>query len=117
MVIDITVEDHEEPVKEVGRIIKSGRNMLKTYRMMMETDNASGEDKLAAIHQLEQYLKGREDRAYIDAWSTLASTQFELGLTEKAVSTYKKVLEICPNMIDLFKRRVMKKELPKEILE
>ena len=117
MVIDITVEDHEEPVKEVGRILKTGKNFLKTYQLTTEIDNTSGQDKLAATHQLEQYLKGREDRAYVDAWSTLASTQLKLGLTEKAVSTYKKVLEISPNMIELFKIRIQKQELPKEILE
>jgi Tfp pilus assembly protein PilF len=117
MVIDITVEDHEEPVKEVGRIIKSGRNFLKTYQLTMEIDNTTGEDKLEATQRLEQYLKGRDDRAYVDAWSTLASRQLALGQTEKAVSTYRKVLEISPNMIELFKRRVKKNELPKEILE
>ena len=117
MVIDLTVEDHEEPVKEVGRIIKSGRNFLKTYQLTMEIDNTTGEDKLEATQRLEQYLKGRDDRAYVDAWSTLASAQLALGQTEKAVSTYRKVLEISPNMIELFKRRVKKNELPKEILE
>ena len=117
MIIDITVEDHAEPVKEVGRIIKTGRNMLKTYQLTMEIDNSSGEAKLAATQRLEQYLKGREDRAFVDAWSTLASTQLELGLTEKAVSSYRKVLEISPNMIELFKRRIDRHELPKEVLE
>ena len=117
MVIDITVEDHAEPVREVGRIIGTGRSMLKTYQLTMGIDNSSGEAKLAATQRLEQYLKGREDRAYTDAWSTLGSTQLELGLTEKAVSTYRKVLEISPNMIELFKLRIKRHELPKEVLE
>lgn len=41
----------------------------------------------------------------------------ELGLTEKAVSKFKKYLEISPKMIDLFKDLVERGELPREILE
>jgi len=41
----------------------------------------------------------------------------ELGMTEKAVSTFKKCHEISPKTIERFKDLVKKNELPKEILE
>jgi uncharacterized Ntn-hydrolase superfamily protein len=116
MVIDITVEDHVEPVKEVGRIINAGRTMLQTFQFTMDVDNSTGEDKLIAMRRLEEYLHERVDRVYVDAWSTLASAQLELGLREKAVSSYRTVLEMSPNMVELFKRRIESQELPAEIL-
>ena len=91
--------------------------MLASYHLMNEIQQSSGDDKLTAMRKLEQYLKGNEDRTFIDAWSTLGWTQLELGFKEQAVATYKKVLQISPRMLNYFKHRIEKKELPREILE
>lgn len=117
VVVDITVEDHEEPVKEIGRILSVGKELRQCYGLLRELNQASGEEKLAALEKVEQHLKNNEDRSYFDAWMSLGDMQMELGMTEKAVSTFKKCLEISPKTIERFKDLVKKNELPKEILE
>jgi hypothetical protein len=43
--------------------------------------------------------------------------QLELGLREKAVTTFRRILEISPNMIGLFRHEIDENQLPREILE
>ncbi len=117
VVVDIAVEDHEEPVKEIGKILSAGKKLFHCYRLLRVLDQASGEEKLAALEKVERYLENNEDRSYFDAWIALASEYLELGMTEKAVSAYKKCLEISPKTIQLFRDRVKRNELPEEILE
>ena len=116
-VVDITIEDHEEPVREIGRILSTKKDLMKCNRFLNEINNASGEEKLAALKEVEKYLENKEDRIYIDAWSSVGYWQMELGLREKAVNTYRKILEISPKMRGLLELMVKKNELPSEILE
>ena len=69
------------------------------------------------MERVERYPENNEGRAYFDAWYALGFRQMELGMTEKAVSTFKKCLEISPKTIVLFRGLVKMNELPKEILE
>jgi len=117
VVVDIAVEDHEEPVREIERVLSAGKKLRRSYGLLGELEQASGEEKLAALERVEGYLENNEDRAYFDAWYALGFRQMELGMTEKAVSTFKKCLEISPKTIVLFRGLVKKNELPKEILE
>ncbi len=117
IVVDISVEDHAEPVKELGRILQAGKNMLMCWSLVRELDQASGEDKEETLGKLEGFLESRADRAYIDAWMELGSTQLEMGLKEKAVSTFRRYLQISPNMIGNLRELVDRGELPEEILE
>jgi uncharacterized Ntn-hydrolase superfamily protein len=117
VVVDISVEDHSEPVKELGRILQAGKNMLMCWSLVRELDQASGEAKEEALGNLERFLESRADRAYIDALMELGSAQLEMGLKEKAVSTFRRYLQISPKMIGNLRELVEKGELPKEILE
>ncbi|MBN2336587.1 DUF1028 domain-containing protein [Candidatus Bathyarchaeota archaeon] len=117
VVVDISVEDHLEPVKELGRILQAGKNTLHCWTLVSELNQASGEDKNNALGKLETFLESRADRAYIDAWEALGSAQLEAGMKEKAVATYRKYLEISPRMAPLIRRLVAEGELPEEILE
>jgi uncharacterized Ntn-hydrolase superfamily protein len=117
VIIDISVEDHEEPVKELGRILQAGKDMLRCWSLVSELNQASRQDKDEALGKLERFLESRADRAYIDAWMELGSAQLEMGLKEKAVSTFRKYLEISPRMTPLIKGLVEEGKLPEEILE
>jgi len=117
VVVDISVEDHVEPVKELGRILQAGRNMLRCWSLVRELDQASGEDNDEALGNLESFLESHADRAYIDAWMELGSAQLEMGLKEEAVSTFRKYLQISPKMIGNLRELVERGELPEEILE
>lgn len=117
VVVDISVEDHEEPVKELGRILQAGKETLRCWTLVRELDQASGEEKSMALGNLEDFLESRADRAYIDAWMELGSAQLEMGLKDKAVATYRKYLEISPGMTPLIRGLVEEGKLPEEILE
>jgi len=38
---------------------------------LRELNQASSEEKLAALEKVEQHLKNNEDRSYFDAWMSL----------------------------------------------
>jgi len=117
VVVDISVENHVEPVKELGRILQAGKDTLRCWSLVGELDRASGRDKSVALRNLEEFLESRADRAYIDAWMDLGMAQLELGLKEKAVATFRKYLEISPGMIPFMRGLVAEERLPEEILE
>lgn len=116
-VVDITIEDHEEPVKEIGRILSTRNYIQECNQLLDELDKASEGAKFTALQKVEKYLENRADRSYIDAWTTVGFTQLELGLREEAVNTFKKILKMSPKMVELFKFMISKNELPKEIIE
>jgi len=112
-VTDITIEDHEEPVREIGRILRVKENILEGRQLCKATEKGNPE----ALAKLEQFLKDKEDRVYIDFWTTIADVFFEKAIEEKAVYYYKKVLQISPKMINLLKQNAKTGKLPREIAE
>jgi tetratricopeptide (TPR) repeat protein len=116
-VVDISVENNMEPVKELGRILQAGKDTLRCRSIVGELDHASGKDKSVALRNLEEFLESRADRAYIDAWMELGIAQLEMGLKEKAVETFRKYLEISPGMAPFIRGLVAEGRLPEEILE
>lgn len=117
VVVDISVENHVEPVKELGRILQAGKDTLKCWSIVGELDRASGKGKSVVLRNLEEFLESRADRAYIDAWMELGSAQLEMGLKEKAVATFRRYLEISPGMAPFIRGLVVEGKLPAEILE
>ncbi len=112
-VIDITIEDHEEPVKEIGRILRVGKNILEGYQLCDSAEKGDQE----ALAKLEQFLEDKEDRVYIDFWTTIADIFSKKAMEEKAVYYYKKVLQISPKMINVLRQNAKTGNLPREIVE
>ncbi len=117
VVVDISVENHVEPVKELERILQAGKDALRCWSIVGELDRASGKDRSLALRKLEEFLESRADRAYIDAWMELGAAQLEMGLKEKAVETFRRYLEISPGMTPFIEGLVAEGKLPEEILE
>jgi uncharacterized Ntn-hydrolase superfamily protein len=117
VVVDISVENHVEPVKELGRILQAGKDTLRCRSIVGELDHALGKDKSVALRNLEEFLESHADRAYIDAWMELGIAQLEMGLKEKAVETFRKYLKISPGMAPFIRGLVAEGRLPEEILE
>ena len=117
VVVDLRIEDHEEPVKELGRVLFKGLRLRDSFFLTGRLHGADGEEKLRVIHELESFLDDKQDRAFIDAWRELADAQLAQGQMEKAVETYRTYLKISPNMRPRLSDEVQAGELPKEILE
>jgi uncharacterized Ntn-hydrolase superfamily protein len=112
-VIDITIEDHKEPVKEIGRILRVRKNLREGFQLCEAAEKGDSE----ALAKLEKFLKDKEDRIYIDIWTTIADIFTKKAMEKKGVYYYKKVLQISPKMINLFKRDAKTENLPREIAE
>ena len=112
-IADITIQDHEEPVREIGRILQVWKSVLEGFQLC----NAAETDDPQALARLEQFLKGREDRAYIDFWTTIADIFSKKAMKEKAVYYYRKVLQISPKMINLLKQSAKTGDLSAEMVE
>jgi uncharacterized Ntn-hydrolase superfamily protein len=112
-VIDITTEDHKEPVKEMGRILRVRKSVREGFQLCKAAEKGDPE----ALAKLEQFLRDKEDRVYIDFWTTIAGIFSERKMEEKAVYYYKKVLQISPKMINLLKQNAKTGSMPREIVE
>jgi len=117
VVVDLRIEEHEEPVKELGRILFKGLSLKDGFFFTGRLSGSEGEEKLEVIRQLESFLKDKKDRAYIDTWRVLEDAQLEAGQNEKAIETYRTYLRISPNMKPRLSEEVDEGKLPKEILE
>ncbi len=116
VVVDLRIEEHEEPVQELGRILLKGLSLRDSFFLVGRLNQAQGEEKNQVIEELESFLSNKQDRAYIDVWRELADAQLEAGMIEKAIETYRTYLHISPNMRPILSDEVNAGKLPKEIL-
>jgi uncharacterized Ntn-hydrolase superfamily protein len=114
-IVDINIEDHEEPVKEIGRILEVRNNILKGYQLYLKFAHAPEKEKLTALANLERFLQDKEDRAYVEAWTAVAEAFSKMRITDKAAYYYRKTLEISPNMVKLLRRQAKTGDIPREI--
>lgn len=114
-VVDINIEDHEEPVKEMGRILGVRDNILNGYKLYLEFAHASDKEKPTALTNLERFLEDKEDRVYVEAWIAVAEAFSKMRMTSKAAYYYRKVLEISPNMVELLRRQAKTGDIPREV--
>lgn len=114
-VVDINIEDHKEPVKEMGRILEVRNNILTGYELYLKFAHSPEKEKPAALRSLERFLEDKEDRAYVEAWTAVAEAFSKMKMTDKAAYYYRKVLEISPNMIQLLRRQARTGDIPGEI--
>ncbi|MHA1907274.1 MAG: DUF1028 domain-containing protein [Candidatus Thorarchaeota archaeon] len=115
--LDINVEDHDEPVKEVGRIIGVGMKVIGAYMLQVEVMKADDANKIVALEKMEHYLADKVDRTVVDYHSFVGDTSLELGLKEKAISSYRNVLQISPLLKRHFEEQKSSGEMPTNIVD
>jgi uncharacterized Ntn-hydrolase superfamily protein len=115
--LDINVEDHDEPVKEVGRIIAVGLKVINAYKHQLAVTNADDANKIEALEKMEQYLSDKVDRTVVDYHSFVGDTSLELGLNEKAIISYQNVLKISPLLRRHFEEEKVSGKLPQEVAD
>jgi uncharacterized Ntn-hydrolase superfamily protein len=84
-VTDFTIEEHEEPVREIGRLLALEASIIRAWKLTDAASKAEGKDKQAAVIELEEYLSDKHDRLFSDFHSSLASLYLELDRRDKAV--------------------------------
>ena len=77
-------------------------NIITAWQLSEVASKAEGEDKEHAIQSLDNFLIGKEDRAYLDFHETLASLYLQGGNKEKAIERFRIYAKISPNMVSSF---------------
>ncbi|MFW9977097.1 MAG: DUF1028 domain-containing protein [Candidatus Thorarchaeota archaeon] len=103
--IDFTVEDHDEPVHEIGRLLGVLKKVYRAYQLQQAVEKAESDEKISALEEMELYLSDKVDRTVVDYHTFVGETSLELGLREKAVQAFQRVLMISPGL-----SRYLKKE-------
>ncbi|MCG3227195.1 MAG: DUF1028 domain-containing protein [Candidatus Heimdallarchaeota archaeon] len=97
-IIDIKVEDHDEPVKELGRIL----NVHIFFNTLFGISQKYEDDKKTAISEMEKFIGTNEERYTVNGWSHLGYLCLEEGLEEKAKKYYGKAMQISPGFKTIF---------------
>ena len=112
--IDFSIEDHPDPVKELGRIIHAAENLLGVSMLQNAFKRAEGDDRAAVLTQFRAFLEDKKDPRYLDGWIALArgyqSTDDHAGVAD-ALGQY---LAISPQMKPVLREQIEKGFLPAE---
>ncbi len=113
-IVDLRIEDHPEPIKEMRRLVKIHR----AYANMNSGDEALANNKIAEA--FKYYSKAAElypESLEIKYWTAITLAQ--TGKVEEAIPLLKEIFEKDPNWIELTKRLPEAGLLPddKELLE
>ncbi len=108
--IDLRVDDHREPLKELRRLV----NMDRSNKLIAEANVALSDGRLDAA--LERARLARETSPENDnAWVALATVNVRMGQKAEAVAALKKAAELNPaNKVNLPKNPIFK-ELHREM--
>ncbi|MGC9781261.1 MAG: DUF1028 domain-containing protein [Candidatus Heimdallarchaeota archaeon] len=116
-VIDIGIEDHEEPVKEIGRILSVHKNLETLYGYYIELQEAKEEEeKLLILEKAGKFIQGKKEARYHDFWTGIGFAYLELGKNEEAIYYLKKGLEISPKMIAAYEKSAQDGKMPEELI-
>ena len=115
--IDITIADHDEPVKEIGRILKVRAQLVDVYKLFGGLSSASKAEKLPILEKIENMLADKKECRFLDFWEELGDAYYELGEVGKAVEVYRVYLEIGPRLANTLKGNAETGTFPKELAD
>lgn len=110
--IDFSIEDHVEPVQELGRIMKAAGSLLRVSMFRAMVHRAQPEDRPGILAQFRAYLEDKKDPRYLDGWISLAKDYQGIGDAEKAAEALGQYLGICPQMRPVLRTQIGKGFLP-----
>jgi len=118
IITNYTIEDHDEPVQEIGRLLaveNNFRTLNGFYGLLQKAE--TNLDKIKVLDQAAEFLKDKEDARYIDIFEEVATTYLQLGATDKAITYFRKYLKIAPKMVRAFEQLAKKLDLPDDLLQ
>jgi uncharacterized Ntn-hydrolase superfamily protein len=94
--IDFVIEDHANPVAEVGRLVGVMETLLQILRRLGAFSRAADDEKPAILAELRALLDDKRDCRYLDWWESLAMGYHEIGDIDSAVDAFGIYLGINP---------------------
>ena len=113
--IDIRIEDNDNPIQEMSRILQIRRNLINILGGLGEFAKAKGADKPLILRELRNFLDDKRQPRYLDWWENLAEGYLEIGEKEKAIEIYKIYLSINPGMAKIMQENARVGNFPEDI--
>jgi len=113
--IDISIEDHESPVGEIGRVLGVGEELMTILGMLGTFSEAADNDKPGILHELRTFLDDKRHCRHLDWWESLASNYYEIGEVDRAIEAYQVYLEINPGLSAVLQHGVDAGTFPAEL--
>jgi uncharacterized Ntn-hydrolase superfamily protein len=113
--VDITIEDHADPVAEVGRILDVRSVLLQIFRKLQAFGQAVDADKPAILAELRLILDDKRDCRYLDWWESLAMAYHEIGDIGSAVDAFTVYLGINPALRAVLEADVERGTFPADL--
>lgn len=110
--IDFAIEDHADPVKELGRILGVAESLVGISMLQGAFTKADAADKSTVLAQLHGFLEDKKETRYLDAWKGLATRYHEIGDLENSIVALREYLAINPSMSIALQAHVDKGRLP-----
>jgi len=113
--LDVRIEDHAEPVREIGRILGVGGTLLHIFGLLEQFEGAVQTDKPEILDRLHAYLDDKRDRRYLDWWESLGLAYHGIGRPDQAVAAFGVYLSINPAMADVLRDGAAKGVFPRDL--
>ncbi len=115
--IDITIEDHDNPIAELGRILDVRRNLVEILGYRSSLEKASPEDKAAILEEWLEFMRDKKEPRYMDWWEGLAEGFLKVGDKNGALDAYRTCLEIGPSMAKSLTEGAKAGRFPRDVAE
>ena len=112
--IDFSIEDHPEPVEELGRLVRTAENLLGASMLQAAFKRAEDDDRPALLARFRTFLEDKKDPRYLDAWIGLAKGYQATGDHTGAADALGQYLAISPQMRPVLCQQIDKGFLPSE---
>lgn len=115
--IDITIEDNENPVAEMGRILAVRKNLVNIIGFIGSFEKAPAGEKSGILKEWLAFMQDKKETKYLDWWETLADSYYKIGEKEKTIEIYRIYLEIRPGMARIFRENAKTGNFPQDVLD
>lgn len=113
--LDFTIEDHADPVAELGRLLDVIRGQYAIWTKFGALAKATREEKPAILSDLRALLDEKRDRRYLDSWESLGMAYYEIGDVDSAIDAFRAYFAINPRMRSVLEAGVEQGTFPRDL--
>ncbi len=116
--IDIIIADHDEPIKEIERILGVRKNLeiIKGYNISL-SEAKDEEEKLLILEKASKFIQDKKEAKYEGFWESIGFAYYDLGKIEQAIYHLNQALKISPKLIPAYENIAKKGELPQDFID
>ncbi|NHJ40580.1 MAG: DUF1028 domain-containing protein [Asgard group archaeon] len=116
-IIDIAIEDHDEPIKEIERILEVYKNIRIIRELYSQLAEAKDEEKLLILEKASKFIQDKAEARYLDVWTGIGFAYLKLDKIEQAIYYLKKTLEISPKLRVAYEKSAQEGQMPEEMVK